>query len=127
MSGASSIAPMMTEELFRQSPVVASTVLSVIRPLKSQGIREITNSVMVVRVKFTAKPGVHFIIRREAYRMITEALMAKGIYYAHRKVIVELPDGNTNDAADRKKIAEAGAAAAALASVSGEDQKTQKE
>ncbi|MCF6187651.1 MAG: mechanosensitive ion channel [Desulfobulbaceae bacterium] len=68
-----------------------------IRPVKSQGVREITNSVMVIRVKFTAQPGTHFVIRREAYRRITEALAAKGIHYAHRKVIVELPQDEEED------------------------------
>ncbi len=62
-----------------------------IRPVKSQGVREITNSVMTIRVKFTAQPGTHFVIRREAFRLITEALHAKGLYYAHKKVIVDLP------------------------------------
>ena len=62
-----------------------------IRPVKSQGVREITNSVMVIRVKFTANPGAHFVIRREAYKRITEALNKNGIYYAHRKVIVDIP------------------------------------
>ncbi len=63
-----------------------------IRPVKSQGVREITNSVMTIRIKFTAQPGTHFVIRREAYRLITEALNAQGIYYAHRKVIVDVPE-----------------------------------
>ena len=45
-----------------------------LKPLKSQGVREIANSVMTIRVKFTAKPGAHFIIRREAFKRITEAL-----------------------------------------------------
>ncbi len=67
-----------------------------IRPVKSQGVREITNSVMTIRVKFTAQPGKHFVIRREAFRRITEALNAKGIHYAHRKVIVDLPQPNAN-------------------------------
>ncbi len=67
-----------------------------IRPLKSQGVREISNSVMTIRAKFTAKPGRHFVIRREAYRRVTEALNGKGLYYAHRKVIVEMPE-NTED------------------------------
>jgi small-conductance mechanosensitive channel len=62
-----------------------------IRPVKSQGVREITNSVMTIRVKFTARPGAHFVIRREAFKRITEALRAKGIQYAHKKVIVDLP------------------------------------
>jgi small-conductance mechanosensitive channel len=68
-----------------------------IRPVKSQGVRSVGDSVMVIRVKFTAKPGKHFLIRREAFRRISEALAAKGIYYAHRKVIVEMPEGETQE------------------------------
>ncbi|MDX2501155.1 MAG: mechanosensitive ion channel, partial [Deltaproteobacteria bacterium] len=87
-----------------------------IRPVKSQGVREITNSVMTIRVKFTAQPGAHFIIRREAYRLITEALNAQGIYYAHRKVIVDMadvhPESEKDDAQDQKQISHAAGAAA---------------
>jgi len=86
-----------------------------IAPLKSQGVHEITNSVMVIRVKFTAKPGKQFVIKREAFRRITEALNAKGIYYAHRKVIVDFPDeakAENMDPQVREKALEAGAAAA---------------
>ncbi len=101
-----------------------------IRPVKSQGVREITNSVMVIRVKFTAKPGTHFVIRREAYRRITEALAAQGIHYAHRKVIVELPqdeNGSRPESAgeeQQKKIAELGAAAGLAAMAEEEAKKT---
>lgn len=86
-----------------------------LQPVKSQGVYEITNSVMVIRVKFTAKPGKQFVIRREAFRRITEALNAKGIYYAHRKVIVDFPAelrSETMDSDSRQKALEAGAAAA---------------
>lgn len=89
-----------------------------IRPIKSQGVYEITNSVMVIRAKFTAKPGKQFVIKREAFRRITEALNAKGIYYAHRKVIVDFPEQANADSVDQEtqqKIAQAGAAAALLA------------
>jgi moderate conductance mechanosensitive channel len=86
-----------------------------IKPLKSQGVREIANSVMVIRAKFTAQPGKHFVIRREAYRRITEALAAKGIHYAHRKVIVEVPNleekKNMPGTDKVKQVLEAGAAA----------------
>ena len=87
-----------------------------ISQVKSQGIREVADSVLTIRVKFTAQPGTHFVIRREAYLRITEALAEKGIFYAHRKVIVEVPtstDGNNQimDEASRKKLAESGAAA----------------
>jgi hypothetical protein len=61
-----------------------------IKPLKSQGVRSVGDSVMTFRAKFTARPGTHFVIRREAYKEITAALEKAGIHYAHRKVIVDL-------------------------------------
>ena len=67
---------------------------------------------MTIRVKFTAQPGTHFVIRREAYRLITEALNAQGIYYAHRKVIVDLPEIANEDERLQKQIAHAAGAAA---------------
>ncbi len=83
-----------------------------IRPVKSAGVREITGSVMVIRVKFTAHPGTQFVIRREAYKRITESLATQGIHYAHRKVIVELPEDQSKPLTDEmKRILEAGAAA----------------
>jgi small-conductance mechanosensitive channel len=81
-----------------------------IQPVKSQGVREITNSVMTIRVKFTAQPGAHFVIRREAYKRITEALNEKGLYYAHKKVIVDLPQTEVKNLSD-EQIKAAGAAA----------------
>ncbi|MGW8195478.1 MAG: mechanosensitive ion channel family protein [Desulforhopalus sp.] len=73
-----------------------------VHPVKSQGVYEITNSVMVIRVKFTAKPGKQFVIKREAFRRITEALNARGIYYAHRKVIVDFPKDDHQDTMDKE-------------------------
>ncbi len=102
-----------------------------IKPLKSQGVREIANSVMVIRAKFTAQPGKHFVIRREAYRRISEALGAKGIHYAHRKVIVEVP--NLEEKKDKtqveqaKQILEAGAAAGQIVSDSGQQEGKDKQ
>jgi small-conductance mechanosensitive channel len=85
-------------------------------PIKSQGVYAITNSIMVIRVKFTAKPGKQFVIKREAFRRLTEAFNARGIYYAHRKVIVDIAGGNPQDLneAEKTKLLEAGAAAALL-------------
>jgi small-conductance mechanosensitive channel len=101
-----------------------------ILPVKSQGVNEIANSVMIIRVKFTAKPGRQFLIRREAYRRITEALNAKGIYYAHRKVIVDFPEDS--DKAElsgeaRVKALEAGAAAAVTLAAEAEQEQQQQE
>ncbi len=86
-----------------------------IQPVKSAGVREITGSVMTIRVKFKAQPGTHFVIRREAYRRISEALAAKGIHYAHRKVIVEIPEHSEKMLTEEdKKILKGGAAAAMI-------------
>ncbi len=91
-----------------------------IQPVKSQGVYGIANSVMVIRVKFTAKPGKQFLIKREAFRRITEALNKKGIYYAHRKVIVDFPHEEQKGGVDeeaRIKLLEAGAATAIIAEI----------
>ncbi|MFW2367417.1 MAG: mechanosensitive ion channel family protein [Desulforhopalus sp.] len=97
-----------------------------LQPVKSQGVNQITNSVMVIRVKFTAKPGKQFVIKREAFRRITEALNSKGIYYAHRKVIVDFPEEfrkeELNEEA-KKKVLEAGAAAAIISEQEEQEQK----
>lgn len=102
-----------------------------IKPVKSAGVREITNSVMTIRVKFTAQPGTHFVIRREAYKRITEALAAKGIHYAHRKVIVDLPqelieaakDGSNETAQQTLQAAGAAALSATEQDASNNNQK----
>ena len=94
-----------------------------IRPVKSQGVREISNSVMTIRVKFTAQPGTHFVIRREAYRLITEALADQGIDYAHRKVIVDVADlGESEDAQKDPEQVKQLAGAAAMRTIEEEEQ-----
>jgi small-conductance mechanosensitive channel len=101
-----------------------------ILPIKSQGVNEIANSVMVIKVKFTAKPGKQFLIRREAYRRITEALNAKGIYYAHRKVIVDFPEETKHidlSSEEAKKIAQAGAAISLEMDITQEQQQAEND
>jgi len=97
--------------------------------IKSQGVREMDDSAMILRVKYKTKPGDQFAVRREVYRRIQERFRTQGIEFAHRNVTVYLPpevtgaenggnpeeypgSGNTLD----KKIIEAGAAAAVAAS-----------
>jgi hypothetical protein len=57
------------------------------------GVQTVVDSVMTFRVRFTARFGRQGIIQRKAFEMITDALAKKGIHYAHRKVIVEIPHG----------------------------------
>ncbi len=63
----------------------------IIRPVKSMGVQTVVDSVMTFRVRFTARFGRQGIIQRKAFELITEALAKKGIHFAHRKVIVEIP------------------------------------
>jgi moderate conductance mechanosensitive channel len=63
----------------------------ILLPVKSMGVQTVADSVMTFRVRFTARFGRQGIIQRKAFEMITDALAKKGIHYAHRKVIVEIP------------------------------------
>jgi len=81
-------------------------------PLKSQGVRELDDSAMVMRVKFKTIPGQQFGIRREVFRMMQESFRENGIEFAHRNVTVYLPPGEADSTPDKKAIEAAGAAAA---------------
>jgi len=59
--------------------------------IKSQGVRELDDSAMIMRVKFKTIPGEQFVIRREVFRMMQEAFQKNGIEFAHRNVTVYFP------------------------------------
>jgi len=97
--------------------------------IKSQGVKEMGDSAMVLRVKYKTKPGEQFVVRRELYKRIQESFKQNGIEFAHRNVTVYLPPEVTGaaDGENRgentapggtldKKLLEAGAAAAIAAS-----------
>jgi small-conductance mechanosensitive channel len=116
-----------------QDEEIGSVLLN---PIKSQGVREMDDSAMILRVKFKTKPGDQFVVRREVYRRIQERFRAEGIEFAHRNVTVYLPpevteaangdnlgeDTVTSGRPD-KKLIEAGAAAAIAASQAEESEK----
>jgi len=94
--------------------------------IKSQGVKELDDSAMIMRLKFKTIPGEQFVIRREVFRMIQESFSETGIEFAHRNVTVYLPPGEEADEHD-KKVIEAGAAAAAAVAQADTDAKpTQK-
>jgi small-conductance mechanosensitive channel len=68
-------------------------------PLKSQGVNRIDDSAFILRVKFTAKPGQQFGLRREVFRRIQEAFAENGIRFAPRRVIVDTSGGEPAPAA----------------------------
>ncbi|SUS06331.1 putative Small-conductance mechanosensitive channel [uncultured Defluviicoccus sp.] len=62
-----------------------------IQPLKSQGVHRMDDSSFIVRVKFMARPGEQFVLRREVFRRVQEAFQQHGIKFAPRRVIVDAP------------------------------------
>ncbi|MGI9509256.1 MAG: mechanosensitive ion channel family protein, partial [Geminicoccaceae bacterium] len=62
----------------------------ILEPLKSQGVRRMEEFNMVIGVKFMAKPGEQWTIRRDAYQRIRDAFDAHGISFAQRNVKVEV-------------------------------------
>ena len=89
-----------------EDPVLGESFLA---PLKSQGVYAMEDSAMVIRVKFMARPGEQFVIRREAFRRIREAFEAEGIPFAHR--IVTVRGANESDTDSKERAAAAVAAA----------------
>jgi len=80
-----------------------------IAPLKSQGVQTAEDDALVIRMKFTAKPGKQWMIKREAYRLVQEALAKNGIQFASRQVTVHVPE---NDRGISESILQAAGAAA---------------
>jgi len=61
-----------------------------LEPLKSQGVRRMEEFNMVVGVKFMARPGAQWVIRRDAYHKLRDAFEKNGIHFAQRNVKVEV-------------------------------------
>ncbi len=64
-----------------------------LEPAKSQGVRRMEQIGMVVGVKFMAKPGEQFILRREVYQRVRDAFEKNGIAFARPQVVVQVPPG----------------------------------
>lgn len=64
-----------------------------LQPLKSQGVIEMQDSAMIIRVKFMTKPGDQWVIRKRVFQEIRDLFEQEGIKFAHREVTVRLADG----------------------------------
>nr|WP_276562396.1 mechanosensitive ion channel family protein [Hoeflea prorocentri] len=78
---------------------------SIIQTLKSQGVRRMEEFNMVIGVKFMAKPGAQWLIRRDAYQKLRDAFEANGINFAQRNVTVEVVGDRELDEEAKKAIA----------------------
>jgi hypothetical protein len=109
--------------------------------IKSQGVRQMDDSAMIMRVKYKTAPGQQFVIRKEVYRLMQEAFAEEGIEFAHRNVTVYIPSDTDETesseeqdkgamktgTADKKLIERAGAAAVIATAQTDEDAKKTKE
>lgn len=76
------------DEEIRKNPEIGKSLLG---KIKSQGVKSLDDSAMVMRVKFKSIPGEQFIIQREVYRLLQEKFRKAGIEFAHRNVTVYFP------------------------------------
>ncbi|GGB57218.1 hypothetical protein GCM10011316_31630 [Roseibium aquae] len=85
----------------------------IIAPFKGQGVADVDEVGIVVRGKFTTKPGKQFGVRKEVYRRVQHAFEENGIQFARREVRVQLPPALQDLPEDQKQqIATAAAGAA---------------
>ncbi|WP_226577963.1 mechanosensitive ion channel domain-containing protein [Acuticoccus sediminis] len=68
-----------------------------LEPPKSQGVIQMDDSAMIVRIKFKTKPGDQFVLRRHVYQRVRDVFSANGIKFAHREVTVRVADAADDD------------------------------
>ena len=88
-----------------QHPDIGSKFLE---PLKSQGVYQMEESAIIIRVKFKTKPGDQFEVRKIVYTRIRELFQQEGIQFAHREVTVHVAD-HEDKLTEAEKKAVAGA------------------
>jgi small-conductance mechanosensitive channel len=89
-----------------QHPEVGKNFL---QPLKSQGVVEIDDSAMVVRVKFMTRPDDQWTTRKVVYASIQDLFRREGIRFADRSVTVRIAEDNETTPQARKKAVAAAA------------------
>ncbi|MEM7237067.1 MAG: mechanosensitive ion channel family protein, partial [Pseudomonadota bacterium] len=89
-------------------PVVGSNF---IQPLKSQGVVQMDDSAMIIRVKFMTKPGDQWVVRKRVFQEIRDLFDREGIKFAHREVTVRIPDLPQNRELKEAEVKAIGAAA----------------
>jgi len=61
-------------------------------PLKSQGVIQMEDSAMIMRVKFMTRPGDQWGLRRVVFARLRELFEKEGIRFASREVVVRIAD-----------------------------------
>ena len=85
-----------------KEPELADNLL---QPLKSQGVHRMEPSADVIRVKFMARPGEQFVLRREVFRRLHETFREHGIRLGVSPVVVDGAQSMTAASAAADSIA----------------------
>lgn len=72
-----------------EKPEIAENMLA---PFKSQGVADVNDIGIVLRGKFTAKPGTQWTMRKEIYSRVQKTFEENGIEFARKEVRVHLGD-----------------------------------
>lgn len=70
-----------------------------LEPLKMQGVADVQEGALVVRFKFTVRPGKPTVIQREALKRIVNVFGERGISFASHAVVVHGAPGHPDAAA----------------------------
>jgi len=81
-----------------------------LQPLKSQGVIQMEDSAMIMRVKFMTRPGDQWTLRNKVFAHIRELFEREDVKFAHREVTVRIAEGGDTPLSEMHKEA-AGAAA----------------
>jgi small-conductance mechanosensitive channel len=81
---------------------------ALLEPVKSQGVRRMEPTGMVIGLKFMAKPGSEvFVLRREVYQRVRDAFEENGIQFARPQVMVAAPGVGAHAALSPDQLAAA--------------------
>lgn len=82
-----------------------------LQPLKSQGVIQMEDSAMIIRVKFMTKPGEQWVVRKVVYAAIRELFEKEGIKFAHKEVTVRVTGDKKVEELSSEDLEAVGAAA----------------
>ncbi len=68
-------------------------------PLKMQGVTDIVDNALVIRMKFTVRPGNPEMVRREVLKRLHKAFAAEDIHFASGLITVQQTEGSASVAA----------------------------
>ncbi|KZM48449.1 mechanosensitive ion channel domain-containing protein [Labrenzia sp. OB1] len=77
----------------------------ILAPFKGQGVADVDDVGIVVRGKFTTKPGKQFGMRKEIYKRVQQAFEENGIQFARKEVRVHMPDNGKLDNEQKQQVA----------------------